>query len=68
MKFMKLTFKKNRTLIMSVIAAITMITTAYITKGSEYENAFLYIFIVWSFLFAVFEGHDNYKKNKGKDL
>ena len=66
-KFMTPTFKKNGTLIMSVIAAITMLATAYLTKGSEYENAWLYVFVIWSFLFAAFEAYDNHKKNKSKD-
>ena len=54
-KFMTPTFKKKGTLIMSVIAAITMLATAYLAKGSEYENAWLYVFVIWSFLFAAFE-------------
>ena len=64
-KFMTPTFKKNGTIIMSVIAAITMIATAYLAP--EYENAWLYVFVIWSFLFAAFEVYYNYKKNKDKD-
>ena len=66
-KFMTPTFKKNGTIIMSVIAAIAILATAYLAKGSEYENAWLYIFVIWSFLFAAFEVYYNYKKNKDKD-
>ena len=64
-KFMTPTFKKNGTIIMSVIAAITMIATAYLAP--EYENAWLYVFVIWSVLFAAFEVYYNYKKNKDKD-
>ncbi len=66
-KFMTPTFKKNGTIIMSVISAITIVATAYLAKGSEYENAWLYVFVIWSFLFAAFEVYYNYKKNKDKD-
>ena len=66
-KFMTPTFKKNGTIIMSVIAAIAILATAYLAKGSEYENAWLYVFVIWSFLFAAFEVYYNYKKNKDKD-
>ena len=64
-KFMTPTVKKNGTIIMSVIAALTIIATAYLAP--EYENAWLYVFVIWSFLFGVFEWYDNYKKNKDKD-
>ena len=64
-QFMTPTFKKNGTIIMSLIAAITMLATAYLAP--EYENAWLYILVIWSFLFAAFEVYDNYKKNKDKD-
>ena len=64
-KFMTPIFKKNGTIIMSVIAAITMIATAYLAP--EYENAWLYVLVIWSFLFAAFEFYDNHKKNKDKD-
>jgi len=63
-KYMTPTLKKNGTIIMSVIAAITMIATAYLAP--EYENAWLYVFVIWSFLFAAFEVYYNYKKNKDK--
>jgi len=64
-KFMTPTFKKNGTIIMSVIAAITIMGTAYLAP--EYENAWLYVLVIWSFLFAAFEVYYNYKKNKDKD-
>jgi hypothetical protein len=64
-KFMTPTFKKSGTIIMSVIAAITMIATAYLAP--EYENAWLYVLVFWSFLFAAFEVYYNYNKNKDKD-
>jgi hypothetical protein len=54
-KFMTPTVKKNGTLIMSVIAAITMLATAYLVKGSEYENTFFYVFAIGLVLFAAFE-------------
>lgn len=54
-------FKKNRMIIVSIIVAITILATAYIANGSDYENAWFYILAVWLVISPAWE---NYSKKK----
>jgi len=61
-------FKKFGSIIISIIGAIGIIATAWITKDTEYnDTAWLYAFCVWLILFSAFEAYSSLKKNKDKD-
>jgi hypothetical protein len=55
---------KHGAIIISVITAIAILASAYLAKGSEYENAWLIILAVGSVLASVFE---LYSKTKDED-
>ncbi len=57
-------FKKHGAIIISVITAIAIIVTAYLTKDSDYENSWFIILAVGSVLAGFFE---LYSKMKEKD-
>jgi len=57
-------FQKHGVLIIWLVTAIAMVLSAYLAKGSVYENAWLYIFGVGSILVAFWEVYS--RKNKGR--
>ena len=54
-------FKEYGLVIFAAIGALAIIGTAWWTKGS---NAWLYVFCVWSILYAAFEVYSNMKKKR----
>ena len=62
---MKPIVKQFGTIIISVIAAFAILGAAWWSKGTEHENAWLYVFCIWCVLFAAFEVYSK-KKDKGQ--
>ncbi len=58
---MKPILKQYGTLIMSIVAAAAIILTALLTKGTEHQNAWFYVFCIWCILFAVCEMYSKKK-------
>lgn len=61
---MKPTFKKHGAAIIYVITAVVIVASAPLLKGTEYENAWLYILALGFVLVGIFE---LYSKRKDKD-
>lgn len=49
-------------IILSVIVAITIIATALMWKGTEHENAWLYITCIWIVLLPIIDLYSAKKK------
>jgi ABC-type polysaccharide/polyol phosphate export permease len=58
------TFRKYGQIILALISALAIIGTALIADGTEYENAWLYVFCIWFILFLAFEVYSRKKKDK----
>lgn len=54
-------FKKHGAAIIWVITAIVIVASALLLKGTEYENAWLYILGVGAILSGVFEAYARIK-------
>lgn len=59
------TAKRYGQILLSVIGAIAILGTAYLTKGTENENAFFYVLAIWLVLFGALEVF--YSRNRRKN-
>lgn len=59
-------FKKYGVIILSVIVAIAILLTAFITKGTEHENAWLYIVCLGTAFIIAFDAYAKKKNDKGQ--
>jgi hypothetical protein len=50
--------------ILSIIAAVTILITAFIANGSDFEDAWLYIVALWAVLIPAFEVYSKKKYKK----
>lgn len=55
-------FKKHGAIIISLITAIAILATAWLAKGTAYENAWLFILAVGSIITAFFEWYSKKKE------
>jgi hypothetical protein len=42
-------------MLLSIVTAVAIIVTAWLTKGTEHENAWLYVLVVYAALSAALE-------------
>ena len=54
------------TIVLSIIWVFVLLGTTWWTKGTEYQNAWLYLFGIWAVFFAAFEVYYSRKNNKDK--
>lgn len=47
--------KNYGAVIIWIMAALTILASAYVGKGTAYENAFFYVLAFWMVVLAVFE-------------
>ena len=57
------TAKRYGQVLLSVIAAIAIIGTALLTRGTENENAFFYVVMIWLLLMAALELYARNRRN-----
>jgi hypothetical protein len=52
--------------ILAMIGAVAILITVWVANGSEYEDAWFYVFSIWLVLYAAIEAYSQWKKGKVK--
>jgi hypothetical protein len=55
---------KSGVIVFSIIGALLIIGAAWMTKGSESNDAWLYVFSIWMILFSAFEVRTSVQTSK----
>lgn len=61
---MKSPLNKSGIIVFSVIGALVIMGSAWMTKGSESNDTWLYVFSIWMILFSAFEMRGSVKTSK----
>jgi hypothetical protein len=59
---------KYGVLIFSIVSALIIVASAWLIKGAEDNDTWLYIFSIWMILFSAFEIHSSVKITKVSNI